>query len=101
MNPKEKARKIAFERLKRLLKLAEEVSKSERKLARRYVEIAFRLKMKHKLKIPRRYRLRFCRKCFTFWTSETLRVRIKKDRIEYICLVCGFRRRIPKRKREK
>jgi len=52
--------------------------------------------MKFNISISK-YKRKFCKKCNTFFTSKTLRVRIqKKDkRVTYTCLVCGNVQRYP------
>lgn len=80
-------RRIAKERIKILLRLAKE----NKKYSRRYVELAWRLAKKYRVRLGK-VKHTFCRRCFTLWTTETLRVRIVHNpypRVVYKCLICG------------
>ncbi len=93
----EKPKKIAKERIKKLFDLAEQEAKKEKwEKSRRYVELARRIAMKFNISISR-YKRKFCKKCNTYFTSKTVRVRTqKKDmRVTYTCLVCGNIQRYP------
>jgi len=86
-------RRIAGERIKILIELA----RRNKKYSRRYVELAWRLARKYRVKLGK-VKYTFCRKCFTLWTPETLRVRIVHNpypRVVYKCLVCGAEYSIP------
>lgn len=83
------SKKIALKRIKKLLDLAKEIYDKNPELSRRYVEIAWKIKLKCNVKLPKILKLRFCKKCFTVWIpSKTVKVRIKKGWINYICLSC-------------
>ena len=91
---------MARERVSILLKLADEVLKMDEALARRYVELAFRISAKARLRLPRRVKRRYCRRCKTpLVPGFTARVRVKKGcggrRLVVTCLRCGFIRRYP------
>lgn len=91
---KEKALKMAIarERYHYLYKLAKEVFKEDEALSRRYGEIAIRLWLKFKFKRRKEEKVMFCRKCFTPWFSETVRVRAipGEKRVVFKCRVCGW-----------
>jgi len=91
-------RRIADERIMLLMKMAEKVAVSNPDRARRYVTLARRIAMKYRRKMPEEYRRRFCRKCFSFFTTANCRIRIRKGIISILCLNCGWKRRIPYRK---
>ncbi|MCC6051343.1 MAG: hypothetical protein LM580_11585 [Thermofilum sp.] len=93
-------RDLARERVAILLELAEEVLREDEALARRYVELAFRIAAKARLKLPRRLKRRYCRRCKTpLVPGLTARVRVKRGcggrRLVVTCLRCGFIRRYP------
>lgn len=93
----EKPKKIAKERIKKLFDLArEEALKENWKRSKRYVELARKIAMKFNISISR-YKRKFCKKCNSYFTSKTFRVRYqKKDkRVTYTCLVCGNIQRYP------
>ncbi len=81
-------RKIARERVEYLLDLARKTGK------KRYVELAWKIKLRYRVKLPRDLKYSFCRKC----RSMNLVVRVRRGRISYICPSCGYIRRIPIRK---
>ncbi|NOZ82282.1 MAG: ribonuclease P [Euryarchaeota archaeon] len=89
-------RRIARERMEILMQLAEEVFHRDRKLARRYVQLARRIAMKYNLRFPAGWKRRFCRRCGSFLVpGVNLRVRCRKLRVIYTCLECGHVRRVP------
>ncbi len=90
--------RIAEKRISMLFSLAEKAAlKGEKELARRYVSLARRIAEKVNLRVGRRYGKKFCRRCNTFFTSDTLKVRVDKNTksILYICKECGYIRRYP------
>ncbi len=92
-------KKIAKERIRILFEMAEKERDYE--LARRYVELARRIAMKYRLKLPKRYKLLFCKRCLYPYREGRFRVRIRKSRVIITCLNCGFERRIPIRPKRK
>lgn len=91
-----KWRKIALERIERLLDLAEELHESDPQLAERYVRLAWKIKTKYTIRLSRDLKRRFCKKCFSIWIpGKTVRIRIKRGTITWTCLSCGRKYRIP------
>ena len=97
-------RRIALERIHILFKLARETIHKDKALAQRYVDIARRLAMAAKVRLPREYRRQVCRHCKSFiLPGVNCRVRIQQRREPHIvitCLECGKHMRIPLRKRK-
>ena len=97
-------RRIALERIHKLFKLARETIHKDKALAQRYVNIARRLAMAAKVRLPREYRRQVCRHCKSFiLPGVNCRVRIQQRREPHIvitCLECGKHMRIPLRKRK-
>jgi ribonuclease P protein subunit RPR2 len=93
-------KKIAKERIEILFKLMEKVKDEDYELARRYVELARRIAMKYRLKLPKEFKLKFCKKCLYPYTSGRFRVRIAKSRVIITCLNCGFVKRVPIRPKD-
>ncbi len=95
-------RRIAKERIRILFEVMEKMKHEDYELARRYVELARRIAMKYRLKLPKRYKILFCKKCLYPYVEGKFRVRVRKSRVIITCLNCGFERRIPIRpKRQK
>ncbi|RLF36002.1 MAG: hypothetical protein DRN03_04240 [Thermoplasmata archaeon] len=90
-------KKIARERIDRLFELAlEEALSHNFKRADRYVEIARDIGMKYLVRIPRKYNLFFCKKCYRFLLpGKTAKVRINRGKLVITCNYCSFIRRIP------
>lgn len=100
---KNNIRRIAKERMEILLEKAIQIHEKEPKLAQRYVELARRIGMKARVRIPRKYRRLICRSCKQFiHPGCTLRVRVKSGGVKHItftCLRCGQIVRVPIEKR--
>ncbi|KUO40551.1 MAG: hypothetical protein APZ16_05040 [Candidatus Hadarchaeum yellowstonense] len=89
-------RSLALERVIRLFELAEETFGKNPELADRYVRAAWKLKTRYNLRLPRSLRMRFCRKCLSYWRpGVSSRVRVKSGRIIITCLRCGRVKRLP------
>ena len=81
------ARAVATERCDYLLKLACSNWKKEPSLAKRYVTMARRLAMRHRVRLGSK---RFCKKCGAPWIpGVSLRVRLSQKKALYICLGCN------------
>jgi len=97
-------KRIALERIHKLFKLARETIHKDKALAQRYVNIARRLAMAAKVRLPREYRRQVCRHCKSFiLPGVNCRVRIQQRREPHVvitCLECGKHVRIPLRKRK-
>ncbi|MEM2874833.1 MAG: hypothetical protein QW567_02250 [Candidatus Hadarchaeales archaeon] len=89
-------REALLERVRSLLRMAEEEIGRRPELSERYVRLAWRIKTRRRLGLPADLRRRFCRKCLTVWVPGlTCRVRIKKGRLTITCLRCGRVIRLP------
>lgn len=88
-------KRIVAERINQLFQLAEE----DADRSRRYVELARKISRKNKVAVPRKWKRRFCKGCGAFWVpGRNNLVRLKprpQPHIEFICLECGARRRMP------
>ena len=107
-----KQRRIALERIKRLFELGDWIIQEYKnkdidfgeKLANRYVELARKISMKYKVRMPSELKRRFCKKCHSFLVPGiNLKVRIdtKQKSVVYECLECGFKMRYPYVKEKK
>ena len=83
--------------IEKLFTLASEIAPREQKLADKYVALARKLASRNRVSL-RRYNRVHCRKCSTYFTSKTLRVRTRQTAVVYACLKCGHITRIRKEK---
>jgi ribonuclease P protein subunit RPR2 len=101
---KDNTRSIARQRVQTLFGLAGETLDQDPVLAQRYVNIARRIAMAAKIRLPTRYRRQICRHCKSFiLPGVNCRVRVKQLREPHVvitCLNCGKQMRIPLSKRE-
>jgi ribonuclease P protein subunit RPR2 len=93
------AKRIAIQRIRILFRLAMETIHEDPALAQRYVDIARKVAMAAKVRLPREYRHQVCRHCKSFiLPGVNCRVRIKRRREPHVvitCLNCGKQMRIP------
>lgn len=91
---KQEDRKTAMDRIKNLFSQAEVMFSSDPALSDRYVSLARKLAMKHRIRIPRDLKRRFCKHCFRYLVpSKNCRVRINNGKVVYHCSGCkGFMR---------
>ncbi len=88
--------KIARERILILFEEAEAVFPLDASLSDRYIEIARRIAMRHRIRIPRELRRRFCRSCGSYLVPGVgARIRIHRGRVVVTCLRCRQQRRYP------
>ena len=92
-------KEIARQRIRTLFRLAMDTANEAPDLAQRYVEIARRIAMRSRLRIPKEYRRLICRHCKSFiFPGVNCRVRIQPKREPHMvitCLNCGKHMRIP------
>ncbi len=98
---KEEASDIAKERVERLFSLAEKAA-TEGDLAHadRYIEMAWNIKLKFRLRLTAYQKKLFCRKCRKFLAAgKTGRYRTEKGVLVVTCINCGYSRRTPMKAR--
>jgi ribonuclease P protein subunit RPR2 len=92
-------RLIALQRIRILFRLAKEKIRETPQLSQRYVEIARKIAMRTKLRLPKEYRYAICRHCKKFiYPGVNCRVRLQQKRKPHVvktCLICGKITRIP------
>jgi len=97
-------REIALERIHILFRLADKVFRENPERAQRYVDLARRIAMRVRIRLPRELRRRICRRCKGFLVpGVNCRVRVRPCREPHVaitCLRCGAVMRIPLRRRE-
>jgi len=97
-------KRIAMQRIQTLFHLAKETFHEDSALAQRYIDIARKIAMTARIRLPMEYRRQVCRHCKSFiLPCVNCRVRIKQRREPHVvitCLNCGKQMRIPLRKKE-
>lgn len=91
-------REIASERIAILFDEAELAFPKRKDLADRYVELARTIAMKYKVRMPKEFKLRFCKHCYKYLRpGVNSRVRIDPDgqRVVVTCLECEKQQRYP------
>lgn len=95
-------REIAAERINKLFKQAKEMFKESPELSDRYVELARSISMKYKVKIPSKFKRKFCKHCHIYLVpSKNCRVRLTKHKVVYYCLNCKKYMRFPYSKKKR
>jgi|SRR3989338_9141938 len=88
--------KIAKRRINFLFQHAKEVFKEDSRLSDKYIKMAIRIAMKHKIRMTSSLKKRFCKNCHKYLVpGVNCRVRIHKHRIIYYCLSCKHYMRHP------
>lgn len=89
---KKKTKDVARTRVETLFSEAEK--RPER--GGRYVEIARKVAMKVKMKMPRALKSRFCKHCYAYLRpGVNCRVRVSRGKVVEYCLECKKFRRVP------
>jgi len=87
---------MAEQRIKRLFELAEKAYPRKPGLAKRYVEIARHISMRHRVSIPRQLKRKVCKKCGTYLVpGQNSRIRLDGKNITITCKECGAIKRYP------
>ncbi|HML02640.1 MAG TPA: ribonuclease P [Candidatus Bathyarchaeia archaeon] len=98
-------KQIALERIGILFRLSRQVVNENPERAQRYVDIARRLSMTARVRLPVEYRRQVCRHCKRFiLPGINCRVRIQQRREPHVvvtCLQCGGHMRFPLRNKKK
>jgi ribonuclease P protein subunit RPR2 len=85
---------IASERIEQLFELAEAEFSNHSERSDRYVQLAKEIGMRYRVRLPKRFKVRFCRKCVRYLVyGVNARVRVNKKRTVITCLNCGDVRR--------
>lgn len=98
-------KQIALQRVRILFRLARETIHEDPELAQRYVEIARKIAMRTRVRLPKEYRRQVCKRCKSFiLPGVNCHVRIQPRREPHVvvtCFNCGKHTRIPLKRREK
>jgi ribonuclease P protein subunit RPR2 len=69
-NQKNFIEKIALERIYRLFELAEKSAAKHPERSKRYAELAWKISLRNKAKIPAEFKSKFCRKCKSYFCGK-------------------------------
>jgi len=96
MNPE---KQLALQHVRTLFDKAREVIHDDPTLAQHYAEMARKIAMSTKLRLPTEYRRQICRHCKSFiLPGVNCRIRTQSKREPHVvvtCLTCGKHSRIP------
>jgi len=93
---------IAERRIKQLFLLAEQQALNNKlNLANRYIELARKISMRYLVSIPKDYKRRFCKHCYSYLLPYvTCRIRIHRGKLIIYCYDCKRYSRIPLKNRD-
>lgn len=87
---KVREREIASQRIRRLLSSADEIYKEDKDLAIAYGELARRIAMRVRIRIPMEWKWRFCKHCKKLlYPGVNMYVRTRPKRMPHLVLRCG------------
>jgi len=100
MHPRKKRKleqkEAAKEHLRTLFRQADEAFTEDPSLAHRYVKMARDIQMKHKVRMPREYKRKYCKHCYHYIrTGVNGRVRIRDGVLTVYCENCKKFTRVP------
>ncbi|HLD01054.1 MAG TPA: ribonuclease P protein component 4 [Candidatus Nanoarchaeia archaeon] len=97
---KNKQKDISKNRIIELFKQADLIFSTDKTLANRYVNLARKLAMKVKIRIPLDLKRRFCKHCYNYLApGVNSRIRTRAGKVVIACLECRKFTRIPVRKK--
>ncbi len=87
---------MAAQRMVRLFDLADESFDEDPGLSKRYVFLARRIGMRHRVRMPSHLKRRICNSCGAYLVpGASCRVRVRSSRVVTTCMECGHHKRIP------
>ncbi len=96
-------RRIAFERIGILFRLAERQALAHNNArANRYAALAAKIGMRYNVRVPAEFKRRYCRACHAYLLPPaTARVRVTRGHVIVTCLACGAIQRVPYRREQR
>ncbi len=91
-------KKIARERIDILFEEAEKAFPENKRRADRYVELARKIAMRYRVKIPKNHKKRFCEECHVYikpGVNCDVKVGSKERAVKWECRECGHIKRYP------
>lgn len=93
---KDWAKDMALQRIQRLFELAGSEFHNHPERSNRYVQLARRIGMRYRVRMPTELKKRMCKHCHSYLVQGiTARTRLQGTRITTTCLSCGKQMRIP------
>lgn len=93
---KDWAKDMAYERVLRLFELADMEFRKHPERSDRYVQLARRIGMRYRVRMPPELKHRICRHCHSYLVQgATARTRLQGTHISTTCLACGKQMRKP------
>jgi ribonuclease P protein subunit RPR2 len=93
---KDWAKDMAYQRILRLFDLASLDSRKHPERSDRYVQLARRIGMRYRVRMPPELKHRICRHCHSYLVQgATARTRLQGTHISTTCLACGKQMRMP------
>lgn len=84
------AKDLAMERIERLFELADVEYHSNPARSNEYVSLARKIGMRYLVRLPRKLKVRYCRKCGSYLVpGNNCRIRLKGRYMAITCLKCG------------
>lgn len=89
--------KISLERIYRLFELAETEFEKHPERSKRYVELVRKIGTRNRVKIPKEFKEKFCKKCGAFLKKgKNAEIVIEKGFERVVCKECGFKKALRK-----
>ena len=86
---KQKKKQVALDRINELFSQASLAFKKDKKRANRYVQLARKISMRSKVRIPSNLKRRYCKHCHNYLLpGVNCRIRTKNKKVVYYCLDC-------------
>ena len=93
---KDWAKDMALQRIQRLFELAGHESKAHPERSSRYVQLARRIGMRYRVRMPQELKQKICKHCHAYLVQGvTARTRLQGTHITTTCLSCGKQTRRP------
>ncbi|NLI62534.1 MAG: ribonuclease P [Methanosarcinaceae archaeon] len=90
------SKRVAYERINILFRLAEKNYKTNPERSDRYVNLIRQISMRQRVKIPRHIKRRICKYCYSFLVpGSNCRVRLKGEYVLTTCYNCGRKVHFP------
>lgn len=91
-------RKIAKERIEILFRQAEKEFPEHKERSNRYVELARKIGMRYKVRIPKKLKRKFCNNCYSYikpGVNCSVRLDSEENTVVWKCKECGHKKRYP------